>query len=272
MKVKRKAAQSPGTDLDAWDDAYYVRAADLARAGDSDARIAQVLGVSPVTFRKWKGKLPALASALAQARSTPPEPFADYVYKHLPPDLRDWWRQSMLADEMEKDEDTRAEAQEIQDRLIEEFGRMHLRTRQHLFVHAMVASLFNASEACRKTGVSYDRYKEWAADPAFKKVLDQVREHLKNFGQGALLKLVDQGIPSAVIFFNKTMNADRGFQVVKKVEGTVDHVHSHTVTLTDAVKNMSLADRKRILEQFRGKVDPKALPPHEDDVQDAEVV
>lgn len=275
---------APGPDLDGrvmqvktgrkmpegFDPQFYVRAADLARDGKTDKQIGRALGVGEVTWKGWVGgKAPGLREILDEARAvhSPEKAAVEYVFGNVSADLRGWLRDSMLLEDAALDP---VDREELQDRLQAGYRTMHVRTQQHLFLHVMVQRRFNVSEACRITGMAYARYVKWhAEDDNFRRLTAELRVHLKNWGQDALMKLVEQGNPAAVIFFNKTLNADMGYQVVKRVEGTL--THRTEAPLDDALMKLPLEDRKRILESLRA---PKALPEHppEPPVEEAEVL
>ena len=75
----------------------------------------------------------------------------------------------------------------------------------------------------------------------------------KNFFESSLIGLVEEGHPGAVIFANKTVNADRGYSEKLRIE--------HTAQGNDLIDinelELDLDTRKKILDAIRSK---KAKP------------
>jgi hypothetical protein len=86
----------------------------------------------------------------------------------------------------------------------------------------------NISEACRGVNIHRMSYYEWySKDPDFRRLVDEAFEAIKDWGESQLKKLIE-GVPklnkkgeqigwhvrpdtAAVIFFNKTINKNRGY-------------------------------------------------------------
>jgi hypothetical protein len=234
-----------------WKDEMYLKTYLLARSGLRDPKIASALGVSICIFKKWKVKRPALVDAIQQARrlnkESLTESFQDYVYKRLPPRLQKVWER-INAIEFETNHVRRAEA------LLEDGGK---NTRQHLFLYALCCSNFNASEACRKVGVRRKTYEYWKLDPDFATLIDEMMWHKKNFVEGSLMELVDRGDTAAVIFANKALNRDRGYDITTKIDvrhmGQVDHVHA---VVDISTLPISLEAKKEVLAALRAQSQP----------------
>lgn len=220
MRLKRpkKRLRKP----EKWRDTHYVKSYRLALDGLTDGKIAEALGVSRVTFHKWRKERKALRLALKSARTkmngSRQATFSDYVARRLPPHLVPVWERLNAADEMVNPE---RRAEEI-------LAGQGEGVRKHLFVHAYVSSNFNKAEACRKANVSGKVLKEWVRDVEFAQLLDQVLEMKKDFVDGCLMGLVAQGDTAATIFAAKALLKDRGYDTAKTVrhEGTVDVAHT----------------------------------------------
>jgi transposase len=256
VKVKGKTGRHRAPAK--WKDSYYVRAYRLAVEGATDGGVAAALGVSRVTFLKWKKRRKALRLALKWARGglgkSRTQTFSDYVSGRLPDHLREVW------DGLEK-----AEQHANPERRIEALlAGQGEDVRKHIFVHALVAANFNKAEACRRANVGYGTIRKWLADPVFVELMDQVYEMKKDFIEGCLMGLVAQGDTTATIFASKTLNRDRGYDVKKTVEhvGTVSHAHFDFTELPVGL-------RKQILEWAEQNGKAHALPEH---VEDAEVL
>lgn len=211
-----------------WNDNFYIQIYDLAREGMNNKEISEIINVSYKTLRRWIEEKPALKEALTKARgkkSDKPtgvvssvQTFMEYVYKQLPEDLKDTWDE-LQAYEKETNAIRKVEL------LLHNKGE---RVRQHLFLHALVCSNFNASEACRRVNITKNTFDGWLlADTGFAELVDQMIWHRKNFFESALVGLVAQGDASATIFANRTMNRDRGYDMKTTVDITGGVLHGH---------------------------------------------
>lgn len=225
---KKKPKPLSGACEPKWKDEYYVTAFRLARQGMPNTEIARAVGVKERTFMGWVKDKPALKQSLHEARNNEGGTltFQEYVYKQLPGHLREVWDQLQLVEDAPNAVD-RIEA------LLQNQGQ---KARQHLFVHALVSSNFNLSEACRMVNVSKKTFDRWClGDPEFTELIDQIQWHKGNFFEGKFIQLVESGSEAAVIHAAKTFNSDRGYGAKVKVthEGTVRHDHEHTVNLEE---------------------------------------
>lgn len=243
---------------------YIFQAYDLAKSGASEKRIAETIGVTRQTFRKWRMRYKVLDKAIKYASrssgSGGTTTFTEYVYGLLPPYLQVLWRQ--INNLGKRPDQTQIEA------LLYDQGK---RARQHLFIHALVNSSFNVSEACRKVGVTWTAVNKWEKyDPDFRDLMKEIHLHKKNFFESALVRLIAQGDSAATIFANKTVNRDRGYSDKVQVEHT--HTHTHTMVAIDTL-DLPLDVKKLILQKMRDKNHP-ALPAHnpDNDIIDAEIV
>ena len=135
------------------------------------------------------------------------------------------------------------------ERLLDNAGK---RARQHLFLYALTASNFNASEACRKVNISRKTFENWVTtEPEFGQLIDEMHWHKKNFFESALVGLIRSGDSSATIFANRTLNRDRGYneKFELEVKGQVNHAHAHIVQIDDL--NLPIKVRRLILEAMR---------------------
>lgn len=244
-----------------WKDSYYVKAYMLAREGMKDNKIAAALGVSRVTFLKWKRERKALRWSLKQARKTSGSraaAFGDYVARRLPDHLKPVWDRLEATDDMDNPE-RRVEA------LLSGHGED---VRQHLFVHAFVSSNFNKAEACRRVNVSLKTLNRWMQNEEFVQLCDQLFEMKKDFVDGQLMGLVASGDTAATIFAAKTLLKDRGYDTKQTVEHTGQVKHSHI-----NFESLPLNLRKEILAwaEKNGHDDTQMgmLPSHQD-ADDAE--
>lgn len=250
----------------AWDDSVYVKAADLARKGCKNQKIAKILGVAPPTFKRWLKEKPALREALRDARTpkeSKGETFREYVYNRLPENLQELW--DNIADaEGQKNSVSRIES------MLANAGED---ARKRLLVHALVNCNFNLTRALSKVNVSRRQFDRWALDdPDFGDMLNQIEEWKVDFFEDALFDLVRDRHPSAVIFALQTKGSHRGYGRKVKVEGEVNHsgVVTHGVVgIEELSKYLSLDDRRRMLEALR-KAKDAAIPVEYRAIEDKE--
>lgn len=255
-----------------WDNKFYVRIYKAAVQGMSDAQVARMLGVKPDTFATWRKRDRAVRDALEQGRGKKAvgpsgkrtgKSLAEYVFGRLPPDYRKLWRRLEKAWEVEDGE-----------RLVEGLmAGQGKRARQYLFFNALIGSNFNKTEAMRKLGIHVQTYNYWMrTDESFAELFRAFnREFRKDFVEGSLMGLIAQGDQAAIIFANKTLNRDRGYdpKVTVVHEGTVTHAHVDMERVIDMLSPKAQREVLRAVRQLEaGQV--KALPERAGDVVDAE--
>lgn len=226
-----------------WKDIYYVDVFELARSGMTKQRIMRTLGLYPSTFYNWMKTKPALREAYYRGRKgrRSLETFKRYVYNRLPRKLKKIWKRINALD-LKKNGLERIET------ILLNQGKQ---ARQHLFIHAYITSNFNASEACRIICIPRQVYEDWYKnDPDFHDLFDGMIQIKKDFFDGALVGKVKEGDTSAIIFANRTFNADRGYGTKINVEhsGQIDH-RVAVVQVKDL--NLSLETQKELLEAIR---------------------
>jgi len=204
-------------------------------------KVAAALEIDSQVLHKRLAAYPELKEAkeLADSRRAKQETFAGYVYQQLSPPSRAIWDQLQFWNESE------GAYEKIESILSGQAKEM----RQELFVHAMVTSNFNLSAACRMVGVSRLMLDGWKKDLAFRQMIEEIQWHKKNFFEHALMDLVDQRNPGAVMFVNRTINADRGYAEKLAVE------HSGQVNTGFSLDELDLPlhTRKEILDAVRRK-------------------
>ena len=237
-----------------WSDSLAFRLYDLLKAGMSPTTAAGVMGVRGETVLAWLDKVPLAQAAKRCAdavREMEQETFQEYVYKQLPPDLIPAWKEIEAAGETD-DPVGRIEA------ALKDKGK---RGRQYLFMHALVHSNFNVSEASRKTNVARKTFELWCkSDDGFAAIIDQMHHSKKDLAEGMLIKLVGEGDTSAVLFANRTLNKDRGYGDSKTITVDQSVTHRHMIDIDEL--DLSLEVRKAILDAVRRSKAP--LPPSHD--------
>jgi len=229
-----------------WKESLSLTIYELAKTGLKNTEIAKCLGVNSATFNNWRARKKLCRTALKKGRniyqtdSNSPNNFLDYVHRRLPKKLNKLWDQIMALDE-KKSGVERVEA------LLAKHGT---RTRQNLFIHALVSSNFKKAVALRRTGTSYTTLKGWMEnDPDFPDMVDFIRELRGDFFEDALSKSIKLGDTSSIIFANRTFNRNRGYneRVDLNVDGNV--VHEHTLRVGEM--DLSYETQKEILESMR---------------------
>lgn len=80
-------------------------------------------------------------------------------------------------------------------------------------IEALKKTLGNVSKACETVGISRGHFYEWVKeDEAFAQSLKDVREKTVDIAETALQKLIQEGNPTAIIFYLKTQAKDRGYR------------------------------------------------------------
>lgn len=267
-KLKRKPKQS------VWRDTFYLTAYELASQGLVDSRIARALGVTVQRYQRWLKEKPAFLDAIRRGRESrtgPPagqwggcgERFLDYAYKRLPPDLQSLWREIESVNGVDPEDGEYRRELEHPDayRKIEAMFSYPgmVRARQSLFIHALVASNFNANEACRKLCVTFNTYRRWCEDPKFRALADQIEEIKDNFAEAGLFRGISQGEPSLIMFaLRGRMPHKYNPKVSVRHEGEVN-VLTASVDLDKLLDDMPLEERRNLLKRLK-QVAPKEIP------------
>lgn len=196
-----------------------------AKSGNTNEEIAKKCHIAISTFNdRWRVNYPETEYALEQGRKDRKEEgekggsLVDYVYERLSPELRRVW------DEIEFWQEHAQGPEKIEGIL----GKESVKVRQHLWMHAMLVSDFNGSDACRMVNISKRTLDKWLAeDPDFPALVDELNYHKKNFFESQMIRMGKAFSEKAVIHANKTLNRDRGYGEKISVEhsGSVQHNH-----------------------------------------------
>lgn len=80
-------------------------------------------------------------------------------------------------------------------------------------IEALKKTLGNVSRACEAVGIDRSTFYDWVnTDTAFAQSLKDVREKTVDIAETALQKLIQEGNPTAIIFYLKTQAKDRGYR------------------------------------------------------------
>jgi hypothetical protein len=231
-KVSRMKSKS-------WDDKFYVKVYQLARAGANDTQIAGALGVSVFVLKKWVKARPALKHAMRVGRCKDSK-LSDWIYRRLDGKYKKVW------DEICRVEKLPNGLQKVE-ALFDEHGEG---CRKYLFLYALVNSHYNPSEACRRINVSYRTFKGWIRDDfEFANAISEIEEHKDNFFESVLVELTDQRNPKAALFAARTRLRHRGYndKVLVEHSGTVKV--EQTIELGDKLLGMLSKNTKREILQ-----------------------
>jgi hypothetical protein len=236
----------------------YVKVYMAAREGCKQNKIAHLLGVSLKTYVKWVRKYPLIQWSIDMARGNIRndkgkrigETFHEYVYGRLDAETKRIWDRLELVSKNCDEDDSLSIVRDI----TRGKGK---RMMQSLFVHALMSSNFNASEACRKVGVSRKRLEIWREEHDFRSLLDGIKEVKKDFCEAALMGLIQQGDSAATIFANSTLNRDRGFGKTISLEhnGVIRHEHIEISELP-----LPIEIKRQVLTAIRQYKEAKVLP------------
>lgn len=230
-----------------WSDDLYVTFYELARSGLSDKEMAEAAGASEAGLSKWKRERPALRNAIKRGRGKASggvngqQTFQDWIYKRLNPRLQKIWDEIVNCD-MEPNGIQRIEAV---------MGACGIRARQSLFIHALIHNNFVLNRALHQVCISRATVERWINEDADFAALHQSMSAMKKeFFEGALIDLVAAGETTAVIFANKTLNADMGYS--EKYQHEHNHNHSGTIGIIGHIAidslNLPLDTRKAVLK------------------------
>lgn len=205
-------------------------------------KIAMALGTTRKSLEEWIEKFPELklARRMAEEKRGSSNTLADYVFKQLSKAAQDIWGQ------IEFYLDNESSYQRVNTIL----SGQPTRLRQEIFIHALVSNSFNLSEACTVACIPRSTLEAWKRDDLeFRQLVEEIGWHKKNFFEGKLTDLVAIGNPGAVMFVNRTVNADRGYSERVQVE--------HTGTVSTGVDieelDLDIETRRKILEAIRRK-------------------
>lgn len=246
----------------------YLKAYQAARAGMSKKETAAAIGVSVTMLDKFMEENEDFADAIKKGRSEAKgksgyDELKDFCYGRLPPRARKLWDRVDAVDKLDHEENPDKPA------LMEEAWRAIAvqpeLVRMKLFLHALVATNFTVTAACRVVGMAKSEIDRWVREsPAFAELFAGVQEAKKDFFEGGLVRLVRAGDSAATIFANRTVNRDRGYG--EKI--VVDSHKTQEITHRVKVDDLPIEVRRYLLDQQRGRA-----PQLEDrsDIVDAEV-
>lgn len=125
----------------------------------------------------------------------------------------------------------------------EVFKGKSVKLKQEVFCQAMLHTGFNSSKACQMVGIRYRDLEMWKTDFDFCQMLEELQFHKKNFFENSLVGLVEERYPGAVLFVNRTLNADRGYGEKLQIEEKGGNVSQFDISDLD----LDLPTMKKVL-------------------------
>lgn len=233
------------------------------RDGLSIRKALDLVGASTHTLARWRKKYPeveyAVTEGLKFGEKNRTENLRDFIIGRLPEDLR------AVYEELEQLDDTPNPGRTL-DMIMEDRG---VRQRQQLFLYALFSCNFNPSAARRMVGVTKLEYEKWRDhDLDFMRLVEEVMVAKKDFVEGKLMELVRLNDAGAVIFANKTLNRDRGYDPRLTVEhkGQVTHVHASLEKVFDRLSIDTQREVVAALEAYRDEKAPRVVKVIEEEI------
>ena len=104
---------------------------------------------------------------------------------------------------------------------MEQIRQKSLTKRQKEFIEIYKNKMCLVSKSCEAAKLSRAMYYRWLEQETFKQAVEESKQSIKDFAEDALYDLIKEKNPSAILFYNKTKNKDRGY--IEKSEQTVEH-------------------------------------------------
>lgn len=232
-----------------WKPIYLVQIYRMVKLGITDVDICKGLKISRQCLWTWREEKPELQEAISIAKKemAESESLPAWIYARLTPELKKLWKKIR---EYEKEAGGTGIAKiEL---MLQDGGK---RVRQQLFLYALCESRFSPSHAMRKVNITKRELDYWLKnDVEFAELVEEIQWHKGNFFEEALVMLVREGNPAAVLFANKTFNRDRGYanktEVDVNVNGTVMH---GVLDLSEIMESLSDSAKLELLTAIRRK-------------------
>lgn len=95
-----------------------------------------------------------------------------------------------------------------------------MRKEKEGFLAALGGTKGIVRPACRMTGVSHSTFYRWCEEDAdFREKVEDVKELQKDFAEALILKKIEDGDTSMLIFYAKTQMKDRGYTERRELVG-----------------------------------------------------
>lgn len=235
-----------------YDLAYILNFYDAYLRDRNIKQVSAIFGMTHKALAEAIERHPELQEAMAIADENRKKGLlAHYIVSNLSPQARAVWDRITKLDSAEEIEQV--------------FKKYTVKLRQQLFCTAVLYTGHDNSKALRLVGISYNMLMKWRADPEFLQMLEEVQWHKKQFFQKQLIGLVSEGHPGAVLFVNRTVNADMGYS--ERLELNMQAQTRSDYDLNDLGEFLDLETQKKILAAIEAK---KARDEQDPDIYDVD--
>jgi len=91
-------------------------------------------------------------------------------------------------------------------------GKTKTDAHKKAMIEALKKSLGNVTTACKTVGICREQHYKWLkTDEKYKASTEAVADIALDFAESRLFRLVDEGNPTAIIFYLKTKGKKRGY-------------------------------------------------------------
>lgn len=214
---------------------FIFRFYDAYSRSKNMAKVAACLGTSAANLERRIEKYPPLRKAQEAADEyRPAQTLSAYSFSQLSEKGKRVWKELQTANS----------AEGIQAL----FAGENKKLRQELFIYALANTAYDLSSACRMVGIDRSLLGKWKHDLEFIQLLEEIQWHKKNFFETSFISLAEERHPGAIIFGNKTLNADRGYSEKLQLEHK-GGIGGGGIDIEEL--DLDLATRKKILEAVR---------------------
>ncbi len=97
--------------------------------------------------------------------------------------------------------------------------KKYAKIKQQVFLECFKATYFNIGLSCESAGITRKTFNKWInGNPEFKEAFDSALEGKKDFIEDNLMKNIDSGDSSCIIFASETKLRDRGYNRKQEIE------------------------------------------------------
>jgi hypothetical protein len=131
------------------------------------------------------------------------------------------------------------------------------KSKQKTWIAAYKSNLFNVARACRQIGIDRSTFYRWMEDPGFSQAVEEAKEEKIDFIESQLLKKIQEGDTSSIIFALKTLGKSRGFierTEISGPEGTALHPLDVKVLIKNPEVRVALETIAREIDNGNKKI------------------